>query len=107
MKLKKCPGYLASQIRWGIELETRIPTTADVQVGNYHGGQAVHVGIHAETTLPLNPPNFQGSRWKAEQGFADKPEPRSFPAARQGIQPQQCHLHATPLPPLPERSEAF
>ncbi len=28
MKLKKCPGYLASQIRWGIELETRIPTTA-------------------------------------------------------------------------------
>jgi hypothetical protein len=28
MKLKKCQGYLASQIRWGIELETRIPTTA-------------------------------------------------------------------------------
>jgi hypothetical protein len=67
MKLKKCQDYLASQIRWGIELETRIPTTAGVQVGNYHGGQAVHVGIHAETTLPLNAPSFQGSRWKAER----------------------------------------
>jgi hypothetical protein len=30
MKLKKCQDYLASQIRWEIELETRIPTTADV-----------------------------------------------------------------------------
>src|SRR5690606_33782458 len=58
---------LASQIRWGIELETRIPTSVGVQVGNYHRGQAVHVGIDATSSLPLNAPSFQGSRWKAER----------------------------------------
>ena len=57
----------ASQIRWGIELETRIPTTAGVNVGGYHRGHPIHTGIDKDSTLPIDAPVFQGSRWKAER----------------------------------------
>lgn len=67
MKLKKNADATASRIRFGVELETRIPVSAGVQVGAYHGGRDVHVGIHAATGLPVNAPGFQGSRWKAER----------------------------------------
>ena len=67
MKSKKNADPIAPQIRWGIELETRIPVTAGVHVGGYHRGHAVHAGIHAETTLPLNAPVFQGTPWQAER----------------------------------------
>jgi hypothetical protein len=66
MKVKQ-PDHQASQIRWGIELETRIPTTAGVNVGGYHRGHPVQVGIDASSTLPVNAPDFRGSRWKAER----------------------------------------
>lgn len=67
MRLKN-HDHQASAIRWGIELETRIPTTAGVNVGGYHQGHPVHVGIDAITALPLDAPAFQGThRWNAER----------------------------------------
>ena len=41
----------ASQIRWGIELETRIPTTAGVNVGGYHRGHPIQTGIDEDSRL--------------------------------------------------------
>ena len=67
MRVKR-QDHQASQIRWGIELETRIPTTAGVNVGGYHRGNPVQVGIDKSNTLPVNAPSFQGDhRWKAER----------------------------------------
>jgi hypothetical protein len=67
MKSKKHSDPIATQIRWGIELETRIPITAGVHVGAYHRGHAVHVGIDATSALPRNAPVFQGKPWQAER----------------------------------------
>jgi hypothetical protein len=67
MKSKKHADPIATQIRWGIELETRIPITAGVHVGAYHRGHAVHVGIDATSALPRNAPVFQGKPWQAER----------------------------------------
>ena len=35
----------AALIQWGIELETRLPATSQVAVGNYHAGHPVTTGI--------------------------------------------------------------
>jgi len=63
----KAQDTQASQIRWGIELETRIPTNAGVHVGGYHRGHAVRCGVDARTSLPLDALTFQGNPWKAER----------------------------------------
>jgi hypothetical protein len=57
----------AALIQWGIELESRIPQTAGVNIGAYHGGFAVTTGVDQRTTLPLNAPKFRNSAWKAER----------------------------------------
>jgi hypothetical protein len=38
-----------------------------VNVGGYHCGLPVHAGVDAVSTLPVDAPNFQGNRWKAER----------------------------------------
>ncbi len=57
----------AASIRWGIELETRIPLSAAVPVGGYHNGLPVLAGVDARDGLPLNAPRFEGNHWKAER----------------------------------------
>lgn len=66
MNLKKCSDNLASQIQWGIELETRVPLSAAVEVGGYHRGTEVRKGRTADQTI-LEAPHFQGQYWKAER----------------------------------------
>jgi hypothetical protein len=65
MKSKKCQDSLAAQIRFGVELETRIPHAAGVAIGNYHSGMGVHGGV--VNGAPLAAPTFNGSTWKAER----------------------------------------
>ena len=57
----------AASIRWGIELETRIPINSGVNVGGYHNGYAVQGGMDASNGAVLAAPAFNGTRWKAER----------------------------------------
>lgn len=57
----------AAAIQWGIELETRLPDTANVAVGSYHCGNSVRIGLDASNGLPLNAPSFNGACWRAER----------------------------------------
>ena len=57
----------AASIQWGIELETRIPLSANVTVGGYHCGFPVTTGINERDGLPLNAPKFKNAAWKAER----------------------------------------
>jgi hypothetical protein len=57
----------AASIQWGIELETRLPAAAGVQVGAYHNGLPVQGGIDATRGGVLAAPSFNGARWKAER----------------------------------------
>jgi len=75
----KKEDHQARQIRWGIELETRIPTSAGVDVGGYHRGLPVHGGIDATSTLPVDAPDFQGERWKAERDGSIRCDPGQQP----------------------------
>ncbi|WP_395719676.1 amidoligase family protein, partial [Prosthecobacter sp.] len=56
----------AASIQWGIELETRLPAAAGVQVGAYHNGLPVQGG-RTLSGLRLEAPDFHGARWKAER----------------------------------------
>ena len=57
----------AASIRWGIELETRIPLNSGVTVGGYHNGFQVQGGLDANSGAVLAAPTFSGHRWKAER----------------------------------------
>lgn len=57
----------ATQIRFGIELETAIPTASGITVGSYHGGIPVTGGVRAGDSTILAAPNFNRSYWKAER----------------------------------------
>lgn len=56
----------ASQVHFGVELETVIPTSAAITVGAYHGGCAVREA-HTLYGVTSNAPNFNGRYWKAER----------------------------------------
>jgi hypothetical protein len=57
----------ATQIRFGIELETAIPAASGITVGSYHGGSPVTGGIRAGESTILAAPNFNRAYWKAER----------------------------------------
>lgn len=57
----------ATQIRFGIELETAIPAASGVTVGSYHGGRLVTGGVRAGQTTILAAPSFNNAYWKAER----------------------------------------
>jgi hypothetical protein len=70
--LKPSPNHEASRhqaasIQWGIELETRLPASAGVQVGAYHYGLPVQGAIDAARGCVLATPAFNGAPWKAER----------------------------------------
>lgn len=62
LQLKEIKGVMKTQdtkaasILFGVELETIIPTEAEISVGRYHGGEPVH-----------SAPNFRGHPWMAER----------------------------------------
>jgi hypothetical protein len=55
----------ADTIVFGVELETFIPDTCGVTVGNYHGGTAVATGSSADGSFTA--PTFGNTRWRAER----------------------------------------
>ncbi|MBU6303045.1 MAG: amidoligase family protein, partial [Verrucomicrobia bacterium] len=75
MQVRKSQDHLASQIQWGIELETSIPAASGVIVGAYHNGSAVQCGVDPDTAMPLAAPAFAGQRWRAERDGSIRPEP--------------------------------
>ncbi len=56
----------ATAIRFGIELETKIPRTSGVAVGGYHNGYPVRSG-RATSGQELSAPTFNGATWRADR----------------------------------------
>ena len=75
----KAEDHKAASIQWGIELETRIPLSANVTVGGYHNGFAVTTGLDQRDGLPLNAPKFQNTAWKAERDGSIRCDARQVP----------------------------
>ncbi len=65
----------ARSITFGVELETMVPAGSGVVVGSYHCGREVQVGLGACDGQPLDAPQFQGRRWRAERDGSISPEP--------------------------------
>jgi hypothetical protein len=63
---RKAPDPLAAKIEWGVELETAIPNTCGVAVGNYHGNTYVTGGRKADNAS-LAAPMFRGKYWRADR----------------------------------------
>ncbi len=57
----------AARIKFGIEIETTVPTTCGFMVGGYHNGTAVISGRDATTGETIPAPCFNGNYWKAER----------------------------------------
>lgn len=56
----------ATSIRFGVELETKIPERSGVSIGAYHGGCPVTFGFDANGNR-LNAPTFVGQHWRADR----------------------------------------
>jgi hypothetical protein len=68
----------ATAIRFGIELETKIPRTSGLAVGGYHNGYPVRSG-RATTGQELPAPNFNGATWRADRDGSITCEPGEMP----------------------------
>lgn len=66
MKISKPQDSAAERIEFGIELETVIPTSADISVGGYHTGHSVVTGLETGTGRVLVAPKFGASYWRAD-----------------------------------------
>ena len=62
----KPTDFKATQIGFGVELETAIPRNASVCVGGYHSGAPVETGRSTMGIL-LTAPTFNGLRWRADR----------------------------------------
>ena len=62
----KAPDPDAARLRFGVELETKIPASASMMVGAYHSGLAVTRALSMNGT-PLAAPTFNGETWRAER----------------------------------------
>jgi len=71
----------ASQIRFGIELETVIPAESNIPVGAYHAGRPVTAGRTVEGRRS-RAPKFREAPWRAERDgsirFSDGEKPCEF-----------------------------
>jgi len=63
----KTQDLKATQIRFGIELETAIPANCGIIVGSYHGGRPVTGAIAPGGYANLPAPTFNTAPWKAER----------------------------------------
>ena len=53
-------------IRFGVELETKVPITSGVAVGGYHAGNPVRIA-NATNGQQLLAPTFNGATWRADR----------------------------------------
>ena len=56
----------AMNIRFGIELETKVPRTSGLSVGGYHNGNPVRSARALDGQL-LDAPTFNGATWRADR----------------------------------------
>ena len=63
---KKQQDTEAKGIRFGIELETKIPRTSGIAVGGYHSGYPVR-SANALSGQQLSAPTFNGATWRADR----------------------------------------
>ena len=56
----------AAQIRFGIELETKVPIASHLAVGPYHRGESVRTAINTHGAQTIAP-TFDGAAWRAER----------------------------------------
>jgi len=68
----------ATAIRFGIELETKIPRTSGLAVGGYHVGYPVRSAI-ATNGQQLAAPTFNGATWRADRDGSITCEPGEMP----------------------------
>ncbi len=66
MKVKKNQDTAAQAIRFGVEIETMVPLSAQVDVGGYHNGAPV-VGGYSASGEYVEAPMFDGARWRADR----------------------------------------
>ena len=71
--------FKASQVRFGVELETSIPTRANVTVGGYHRGEPVTTGRSTLDGALLNAPTFNSFRWRADRDGSIRFNPGESP----------------------------
>jgi hypothetical protein len=73
MKRQTIPDLKASEITFGVELETTVPTAADLSVGSYHGGRPVTSALDPNRAV-IAAPTFNGKWWRAERDSSIQPE---------------------------------
>jgi hypothetical protein len=61
-------------IRFGVELETKVPRTSGIAVGGYHSGYPVR-SARATNGLELAAPTFNGATWRADRDGSITCEP--------------------------------
>lgn len=71
MKNRKPEDLKAAEIVFGVELETAVPQTSGIYVGQYHAGALVSIGRRADSTnirgTMIHAPTFDGDRWRSER----------------------------------------
>ena len=65
-------------IRFGVELETKVPRTCGLAVGGYHVGYPVRTG-RATNGQELAAPTFNGATWRADRDGSITCEPGEMP----------------------------
>jgi len=79
MKTKSRPqDTKAAAIRFGIELETKIPLSCGIEVGGYHSGRPVQGGIDLAGSR-VAAPKFMGSTWRADRDGSIVCQPGEMP----------------------------
>ena len=76
--LRKPEDVEAMNIRFGVELETKVPRTCGLAVGGYHSGYPVRTG-RATTGQELAAPTFNGATWRADRDGSITCEPGEMP----------------------------
>jgi hypothetical protein len=66
------------KIRFGVELETKVPRTCGLAVGGYHSGYPVR-NAHGSDGQMLNAPTFNGATWRADRDGSITCEPGETP----------------------------
>ena len=62
----KKPDSKATQVTFGVELETLIPAGCGVTVGGYHSGRPVTAGLRKSDGTVLAAPHFNRMPWRAD-----------------------------------------
>ena len=76
--IRKPVDVEAERIRFGIELETKVPRTCGLAVGGYHAGYPVRSG-RATKGQELPAPTFNGATWRADRDGSITCQPGEMP----------------------------